>query len=59
MNLFQFMSGSPVLAFLLVALVMTCAVTCWRLTVRAINIKHHGWPPAHCDADGDFKEESE
>jgi len=21
--------------------------------------KKHGWPPAHCDADGDFREEEE
>jgi len=27
--------------------------------MRAINIKNHGWPPAHCDADGDFKPEPE
>lgn len=25
--------------------------------LRHLNIRRHGWPPAHCDADGDFKEE--
>lgn len=23
--------------------------------LRSRNIKHQGWPPAHLDADGDFK----
>ncbi len=23
--------------------------------LRVINIRKHGWPPPHCDADGDFK----
>lgn len=27
--------------------------------IRHLNIKQHGWPPAHLDADGDFKPEGE
>tara|TARA_R110000851_G_scaffold40131_2_gene101424 strand:- start:55 stop:270 length:216 start_codon:yes stop_codon:yes gene_type:complete len=27
--------------------------------LRHWNIRKHGYPPAHCDADGDFKDESE
>lgn len=37
-----------------------------KLIIVAINrplrhwtIRKHGYPPAHCDADGDFKDESE
>lgn len=26
--------------------------------LRHLNINKHGYPPAHCDADGDFKEET-
>lgn len=26
--------------------------------LRHWNIRKHGYPPPHCDADGDFKEES-
>lgn len=26
--------------------------------LRHWNIRKHGYPPAHCDADGDFKPES-
>lgn len=25
--------------------------------LRYKNIKNQGWPPPHCDADGDFKKE--
>ncbi len=27
--------------------------------LRHLNIRKAGWPPAHCDADGDFKPEPE
>lgn len=30
----------------------------WNRTLRHWNIRKHGYPPAHCDADGDFKKES-
>lgn len=25
--------------------------------LRSMTIRKNGWPPAHCDADGDFKDE--
>jgi len=27
--------------------------------LRHWNIRKHGYPPSHCDADGDFKDENE
>ena len=27
--------------------------------LRSCNIREKGWPPAHLDADGDFKSESD
>lgn len=27
----------------------------WNRLMRHLNIRKHGWPPGHCDADGDFK----
>ncbi len=27
--------------------------------IRHRNIKAHGWPPPHCDADGDLREVEE
>jgi hypothetical protein len=32
---------------------------CWNRWLRSRNIKHHGWPPPHCDADGDFAPQPE
>jgi len=28
----------------------------WNRFMRHLNIRKHGYPPAHCDADGDFRE---
>jgi hypothetical protein len=27
----------------------------YNRTLRAMNIRKHGYPPAHCNADGDFR----
>lgn len=59
MNIFEFASGSPVLAFLLA--IVASGVIKYAFTMlinrplRHMNIRKHGWPPSHCDADGDFK----
>lgn len=29
----------------------------WNRFWRHWNIRKHGYPPSHCDADGDFKSE--
>lgn len=29
----------------------------WNRFWRHFNIRKHGYPPVHCDADGDFKKE--
>jgi hypothetical protein len=63
-NVLEFMSDSPVLTFFiafLIAIVLTeiagvCGNTCNRI-MRHWNIHKHGYPPPHCDADGDFKTE--
>ena len=31
----------------------------WCRWLRSRNIKHHGWPPSHLDADDDFKKEDQ
>jgi hypothetical protein len=33
----------------------TFVFKCWNRWLRSRNIKHHGWPPSHLDADGDFE----
>lgn len=62
MTFFEFAGKTPVLTMVLAlfALLALCEVTStvFRIvnrTLRAQNIKRHGWPPEHCDADGDFR----
>lgn len=61
MDLFQFMSDSPVLTFFITLIagevIIRVAVNLPNRILRHWNIRKHGYPPAHCDADGDFKPE--
>lgn len=61
MSIYQFMSDNPWLSFFL-------AVIASEFTIRVVtilpnrvlrhwNIRKHGYPPSHCDADGDFKKD--
>lgn len=45
--------------FMLIALPFQFAFLFWNRFWRHWNIRIHGYPPAHCDADGDFKQEKE
>lgn len=58
MNLFDFMSARPFLTFclaLIIAGMVNSVFYFARQPIRAYNIRNHGWPPAHLDADGDYK----
>ena len=61
MNILEFMSDSPYLTFFLsclaVHLINLALIYCINRPLRHRNIKLHGWPPVHCDADGDFKKD--
>ena len=50
MGMFEFMARSP-FTTMCIAWLIYLAI---KLVFRAINISKHGWPPAHCDADGDL-----
>ena len=39
---------------ILVSLPFQFVWICLQRIVRGININKNGWPPEHCDADGDF-----
>jgi hypothetical protein len=39
--------------WILLSPIIHCLFKCWNRWLRSRNIKHHGWPPPHCDADGD------
>lgn len=45
--------------FLLVALPFRFAFRCWNRFMRMLNIRARGWPPSHCDADGEFEEKED
>ncbi len=64
MTIYKFMSESPWLTFFIVligvcgavSLVHTALAYMINRPLRHLSIRTHGWPPAHCDADGDFKQ---
>lgn len=51
-DLLQFMGEHPILTFFLACVLASIL----NLIMRHWNIRKHGYPPAHCDSDGDFKE---
>ncbi|MBR8073319.1 hypothetical protein KDX14_27720 [Burkholderia cenocepacia] len=53
MNGYEFMDAHPILSVLL-AFTATQIVS--RL-YRVVMVSTRGWPPAHLDADGDWKQE--
>ena len=55
MTLLAFMSDSPFLGFLLIC----SAYYLLRHAMRVLTIAARGWPPEHCDADGDFRKRDE
>ena len=68
-EIITFASGSPWLAFFLACLVLwfvaqlllapfNLVFRCWNRWLRSRNIAARGWPPAHLDADGDFRPEA-
>ena len=56
MNAFEFMSKSPILTFFLAWFLADTVCRVYKLSMRHMNIRKHGWPPEHLDADGDLKE---
>ena len=60
-ELYEFMSSSPWLTFFLAAgIIELLIVILFKLPnriMRHYNIRKYGYPPPHCDADGDFKED--
>lgn len=44
-------------SMLLLSLLLSGVISMWKTFWRHLTIKKHGYPPTHCDADGDFKQE--
>lgn len=53
MTFWQFASESPFLTFFAVYMITETIYRCTVWLCRSWNIRKHGWPPPHCDADGD------
>lgn len=49
----EFAKANPGIALLIVWVLAWAATVPFRLFFRHLNIKAHGWPPPHLDADGD------
>ncbi len=54
---FQFVGYLIVLSMLFIA-PLKILFLCLNRFLRHRNISKYGYPPAHCDADGDFKREN-
>lgn len=63
MNILEFISGSPWISFFLALVIGEVLKSVLYLLpkrmIRSADIRTNGWPPAHCDADGDFKQDTE
>lgn len=55
MNIFEFMSGSPVLTFFIVWMLARPSYWLVSLPFRSLNVAVRGWPPSHVDAADRFK----
>ena len=62
MNIWEFFNENWFLAFIIVCSIYYMFKIIFFIlpnrVLRHANIRKHGYPPAHCDADGDFKEEA-
>ena len=63
MNIYEFISASPWIAFFLALIaggvVVRVAIVLPNRILRHWNIRKHGYPPQHCDGDGDFRPDKE
>ena len=55
----EFANSSPWLTFFMVFFALYFPFDTLQRYLRHLDIKEHGWPPVHCDADGDFRDEAE
>lgn len=62
-DILKFMGEHPWLTFFLAViaaeLIVRITVNLPNRILRHWNIRKHGYPPAHCDADGDFRPDEE
>jgi hypothetical protein len=54
---YEFASSSPFLTFFLAVGIVELIKYFARAILRGVLVSVRGWPPAHLDADGDWKPE--
>jgi hypothetical protein len=47
----------PWMTFFLLPLVISIPFRIVNRVIRHFNLRANGWPPPHCDADGELREE--
>jgi len=50
-----FATSHPGWAFLMLLVVLHYGASLWRRLTSLIRVSLRGWPPAHLDADGDWR----
>lgn len=55
MNFWDFAIKYPLTSLIGFYILVRYSFKFWKSVIRHLNIRQHGWPPPHCDADGDFK----
>jgi hypothetical protein len=56
MNIYEFASNNPILTIFLFLIIAQLIQSIVVRLIRTVTIHKHGYPPEHCDADGDFKD---
>lgn len=59
MSILEFMSDSPMLTFFISFMSIHAVWLIVNRFFRMLNIMKNGYPPEHCDADGDFRSEDD
>lgn len=52
--MWNFADHNPGTAFLMMFLIVLLVRSIYKSTMRHLNIRKAGWPPSHCDANGEF-----
>ena len=55
MNIYQFMGEHPILTVFIVYIIGQVILILGQRAMRVFSLMKNGYPPSHCDADGDFK----
>lgn len=53
MSMLDLIAAHPLFSGFVVLVAFHYTARLAYLPFRAMNIRRHGWPPEHCDADGD------